>query len=271
MKLQLRRYWVNLIVTQQRSTGSKGPKSLTATTISHLLEIALSRHRVDWSFLSLGRHLLDSGLNEESEKEFWRAARLFYEGRQFQDVLDILHLLLQKNDKAWDSADGKIFLGAINALPHWIPRTEVIKYAILWTDFHPSWSLTWKVMTLPNYSLNVKRSSDQRSSLQSAETTIVMNSLVSFPWLTMTSTFQKATIMKLVELPCLPVNMWLLMCPWLLSWIIPRKLITWTVLCGWLTYGMRTMGISAVYSHARHWCCSQNCSNHQICYLLTWN
>ena len=91
--------------------------------------------RLDWSFLSLGRHLLDSGLKEEAEKEFRRAARLFYEGNQFQDVLDILHRLLQKNDAAWDSTDDKIFLGAINALPHSIPRTEVIRYAILRTDF----------------------------------------------------------------------------------------------------------------------------------------
>ncbi len=91
--------------------------------------------RLDWSFLSLGRHLLDLGLKEEAEKEFRRAARLFYEGHQFQDVLDILHRLLQQNDRAWDSVDDKIFLGAINALPHSIPRTAVIRYAILRADF----------------------------------------------------------------------------------------------------------------------------------------
>jgi len=92
--------------------------------------------RLDWSFLSLGRHLLDLGLKEEAEKEFRRAARLFYEGHQFQDVLDILHRLLQKNNiGAWDSADDKIFSGAIDALPHAIPRTEVIRYAILRADF----------------------------------------------------------------------------------------------------------------------------------------
>jgi hypothetical protein len=90
--------------------------------------------RQDWSFLSQARHLSDMGFKEEAEKEYRRAARVFYEGHHFKDVLKLLRRLLGKNGGFWDSADDEIFLGAINALPQCMSRLEIVQFAILRTD-----------------------------------------------------------------------------------------------------------------------------------------
>jgi hypothetical protein len=91
--------------------------------------------RQDWSFLAQGRYLLDSGIKEEAVKEFRRAARIFYEGRDFKKIIDILLQLLGLGVGSWDGTDDKIFTDAMKTLPNSIPRAHAVRYAILREDF----------------------------------------------------------------------------------------------------------------------------------------
>lgn len=91
--------------------------------------------RQDWSFFARGRHFLELGLKAKAADEFRRAVRVFYERRNFQQVLVLLQRLLYIVSDAWDPTDDNIFTTALENLPKYLPRKEVVKFSILREDF----------------------------------------------------------------------------------------------------------------------------------------
>ena len=91
--------------------------------------------RQDWSCLAQGRHFLGLGLLWEAEKQFRRAARVFYENRELEQIVLILRELLKHTPgDAWDKSDDDIFVNAISDFQDCIPRIEVVRYSILRGD-----------------------------------------------------------------------------------------------------------------------------------------
>ena len=91
--------------------------------------------RQDWSLLARARKLLEDGLKEEACVEFRRAARAFYDGQEFKQVLTILQRLLGLERKMWVPTDDKIFSAALDEQPFCLPRIVVVEFAILREDF----------------------------------------------------------------------------------------------------------------------------------------
>lgn len=92
-------------------------------------------NRQDWSLLARGRDFLECGLKIEAERDLRRAARIFYEGRFYDEILVIFQILLGLTGGRWDPKDDKIFLDAITTLPATVPRRLVVRYSILREDF----------------------------------------------------------------------------------------------------------------------------------------
>jgi tetratricopeptide (TPR) repeat protein len=91
--------------------------------------------RLDWAFLVKGQELLLSGLEFEGSKELRKAARLFFEVQDHEQILDILRTLLEFKIREWDTSDDDIFVPTLMNWPDSLSKVQTIQFAIHRKDF----------------------------------------------------------------------------------------------------------------------------------------
>jgi tetratricopeptide (TPR) repeat protein len=91
--------------------------------------------RQDWAFLSKGQELVMLGLELEATKEIRKAARVFFEVQDNEQILDILKILLDFKTSEWDTSDDHIFLATLQKCPNALSTVQSIQYAIHRKDF----------------------------------------------------------------------------------------------------------------------------------------